>query len=329
MTSYFTFPEKASIDPPRGGIIRSASDDIVIPQQLSCTPTGAALGPVYLGVPNSGGVCSVERLDYLPGRDDGSGILAVALVAGTGEGLRRRVDDAPEWIDDPNVNPSTTRRGILGMFAGLLAVGLMGDEAAAQTDDGSEEDVVLRMAEVDVSGVTDPLSVRVIDVIDAVLPPTAEILVDADDTRVGEVTEPGEGVVLPGGTEGTIRIYLRDARSRLAALLAWVSGFLRTDEELVFKRELPKPATEYSDSEFVRLTEHPAIVDPIADADSDEVILTVGNTQIPHADDRGSSEAGQWTTVDDALVYETGENPPASSSWEIRIGVGLVDQLTA
>ncbi|ELZ38783.1 hypothetical protein C471_09440 [Halorubrum saccharovorum DSM 1137] len=329
MTAYLTFPKNASVDPPRGGIIRSASNDIAIPQQLSCTPTGAALGPVYLGVPNSGGVCSIDRLDYLPGDDDGSGLLAVSVAAGTGEGVRRRADGAPEWIEAPDVDPSTTRRGLLGMFAGVLALGLFGDNAAAQTDDESEEEVTLRMAEVDVSGVTDPLSVRVIDVIDAVLPPTAEILVDADDTRVGEVTEPGEGVVLPTGTEGTIRIYLRDARSRLAALLAWVSGFLRTDEELVFKRELPKEATEYSDAEFVRLTEHPAITGPIADADPDEVILTVGNTQIPHADDRGSSEAGQWTTVDDALVYETGENPPASSSWEIRIGVGIFDQLTA
>jgi len=170
------------------------------------------------------------------------------------------------------------------------------------------------------------MTIRVLDVVDQVLPTTAEIMVDVEDARVGEIAEPSEGVTLPASTSGAISIYLRDSRGRLDRLLAWASGVVGDDETIKYARELPEKASKYTEGQFVKLTEHPALVAPVEEAGAAGTVLKIGNTEVPHNDDDEATEVGSYGVFDDALVYEVGASPPASKQWTLQTRLGLIER---
>ncbi|ELY68838.1 hypothetical protein [Natrinema versiforme] len=305
--AFIPLPESAAItDIPEGGTLRSNSDDLHAPETLRVTNTGVAFGPVHLGFP-AGGLLNLERMTFLPGEgeDNSDGLLAVTAAGGAGVASTRGED----------TDTSHTRRGLLTFLGALLAAAAVADPASAQDED---ELVTLNIAEFEIAEPIDtPVSVAVLDTVDAVLPTTAEILIDQSEARVGEIADGGESVVL-NQEPGTVSIYVRDTRGRIAQLLAWAKSFLPEDTSLTYMRELEQPASEYETDSFVRLSSHPAIVEPVRESNGDRTVLTIGNTEIPHGDGDTDSEAGVWNLLDDALVYEAGENPPAATEWTIE-----------
>lgn len=320
---FVRLPATATVNPPVGGKIRAGSDDVLAPDALHCTESGVAFGPLYLGIPESG-TCTVERVSFLPGDDDGGGWLFGVVAAGAaGETVRTQTQRDGET--GRTRGPAVSRRGTLTLAGAVLAAAV-GPTRVAGDD---EELVALHVAEVDLGAVDDPVHIRVLDVVDEVLPPSTELLVDAEETRVGEIADPSEGVTLQDGTEGTVRIYLRDSLGAFTRLLAWARSLMNRDDELVYSRAFPdgRNASDYDEGQFVRLTEHPAVVEPAADA-PDEVIMTIGNTYIPN-EDEGASDAGAWAIFDDALIYEVGPDPPAVNEYEIRMRAGWLDRRRA
>lgn len=321
---FVRLPETATVDPPAGGKIRAGSDDVLAPGALHCTESGVAFGPLYLGIPESG-TCTVERVSFLPGTDEDGGWLFGAVAAGAA-GERVRCQECHDDTHERPRGPAVSRRGMLTLAGALLAAAAVEPTRVA----GDDEDLIaLHVAEVDLEAVSDPVHVRVLDVVDEVLPPSTELLVDVEETRAGEIADPSEGVTLADGTEGTVRIYLRDSMGALARLFAWARSLFSRDDELVFRRSFPdnRNASDYDEEQFVRLTRHPAVVEPASEA-PEEVIMTIGNTYIPH-EDEGGNDAGAWAIFDDALIYEVGPDSPAVDEYEIRMRAGWIDRRQA
>lgn len=306
MTRAFAdLPQTASIDAPEGGIIRANDDGVYAPESIYATETGAAFGPVHLETPEQS-VCNLNNLTFLPGEDDDSGWLSVAAVAGTGAAAEHRDTPDPPGSD-------TTRRGVLTLLVAILGAAAITDTASADED----ELITLNVAELELEEPEAPVTLALLDVAENVLPPTTDVLVDQENARVGTIADAGEGVTLRQ-VEGPVRIYIRDTLGRLTQLLAWARSFLPEDSSLTYRRTFPNgnQASDYEPNEFVRLTSHPAIVDPIREADADRTVFEINSTEIPHIDD-GASEAGAWTLLDDTLIYEVGENPPAEDEWQV------------
>lgn len=311
----------AALDIPTGGHLAIVGGESVdVPVAGAATPTGVGFGPLEVGVPEDA-YAHVERVEFAPGEDSSGGLFALTLAAGTAGGAKAA--DAP---DDARLeSPSLSRRAVLG-----AAVGLATAAVAGRTVAGAEEMVTLRIAELDVPETNAPIQVSVLDLVDEVLPPTTEMLTDVDGARVGQMAEPGEGVTLAAdtATAGTIRVYLRDSISRLDQLLSWALSLLPSNTEVTYARTFPgdTKASDYSEGEFVTLTEHPSIVEPLEDSDPKEVRLVIGNTTIPH-ESEGANGAGAWSVFDSSVIYEAGSDPPASGEYEITIGVGLIDRI--
>jgi len=310
--AYVFPPSPAMVDAPNGGGIRSAGDQIYAPASVFATQTGVALGPLHLGVPEQS-VCNISSLTYLPGpEDDGDGILFFG-IAGAGGAIGATEADV--------AGPSMRRRQVLGLAAAVGAAALGAGVAAGQSDD---ETVALEIAEFVIDETSGPLEVRVLDVVDQVLPPTTEIMVDAEEARVGEIGDPSEGVILDPQTTGAVSVYLRDSRGRLGRLLAWAKGALDTDEEIVYARELDQPVSELDQGQFVTLSAHPALVEPVRTAGPDGTELRIGSTEIPHNGEDDTGEIGSYGVFDGSLIYEVGANPPASAQWELQTRLGLL-----
>lgn len=315
-TPYIHVPRKMSIDPPHGGIVRSGSTDVYAPGQLSATESGVSFGPLYVGVPD-GELITLNRVSFLSSKDEGGflGFLSAGAIASV---------SATKSEGDSEDKPTTvTRRNVLGAFAAAVALGVSSRTVAA------DQDVTLGIAEIDVAETTGPVSIRLLDIVDNVLPPTTEVLVDADSARVGEIVNAGDGVTLGSDTFGPVSIYLRDSRSRVDRILAWAGSFVDPEDEITYHREFPdgKQANEYDDGQFVTLTEHPSIIGAV-EGSTERTRVIIGNTDIPHTDsDQNSEEVGTWGIFDNQLVYEPGSNPPASSEIEIRMRIGRLEAL--
>jgi len=297
-----------AIDTPNGGRVAWNGTDSKVPGTFGRTPTGALLGPLEFGVPNSG-TLAVEDITFGPGEDQG-GLFAFGVLAGV-----PAIDD-----DQP-----LTRRGALA-FLGAAAAAVYLTQGAVADDD---EIVTLRVATLEVSAADAPFSIRVLDLVDDVLPKTTEILVDQRSTRVGAIADIDDSVHLRP-EEGEIRVYVRDSIGRLSRLLAWARSNLPGDTSLEFNREFPdgKLASEFNGNEFVRLTDHPAIVNPVLESGSSRTAFYIGDEQVPHIDD-GADELGAWDIVGDELIYEVGENPPAESEWSVATQLSFIQSIRA
>lgn len=307
--AFVPLPKNAGIaNIPTGGKVRAAGDSVLAPETLGVTETGVAFGPIELGVP-AGGVCNLESLTFGPGESDDDGFLAMAAVGGSAPAAASRTNSG----DKETKHSQPTRRGVLTALVATATAATLSKRAGASED----ELVTLNLAKFDLAEPNAPVTVTVLDIVEEVLPPSTDILVDQEATRVGDITSIGEGVTLEQ-TAGTVRIYIRDTLGKLAQLLAWVKSIVPSDASLTYRRPLPDDtkASEYEEDEFVRLTSHPAIVGPIEEADPDRTILMIGNTKIPHVD-AADNEAGAWALLDGTLVYEVGSNPPAVSEWDV------------
>lgn len=307
---FYRLPETASIDlPQNGGLVRSGADTVLAPEAMMCTQIGVAFGPLHIATP---GIVTIDDVSFLPG-DDGGGWIsfgAGAGVAAAGGGVETESDG----VDPPT--PSVERRGVLTLLGALLVAASYGPARVYAQEDGDEV-VALNIAEFTIGSLDAPVSVSIIDAVEDVLPTTTEMLVDQEETRVGEIVSAGETVELLQ-QPGTVNVYLRDSKSKLAKLLSWVSSLLVSDESLTYRRTFPdgNMASDFDEGQFLTLTEHPAIIDPVEASDPDDTILEVGSTQIPH-ESRGASEAGLWSILDGSMIYEVGPNPPASEEWQV------------
>lgn len=313
--TYVRLADGVTIDPPGGGRIRSGGE-VYAPTTLHGTPTGAAFGPLYLGIPNGDSYMTVENIRFLPGEDgDGDGVLFFGITAGGVAGAKK--------ADEKTSRPlETTRRSFLTVAALVIAAALAADDVSAQSDDT----VALEIASITVTTLTAPLTIRVLNAVDDVLPTTTEILVDAESSRVGEIADASEGVTLPAETTGEISVYLRDSRSKLAQLLAWARGIADGDEQITYERDLPKEAANYDAGQLITLSEHPALVEPVRESGADGTVLMVGNTEIPHTDDE-SSEVGSYGVFNGQLIYEIGPRPPAATSWSLETRLGTLARI--
>lgn len=320
---------------PDGGTL-VVGENVVVPGEFGAMTTdGVGFGPLHLGVPH-GATVTVTNLGFEPGGER-DGLLAGATLAAGGAATKRdtigehtpdrktlRADGDVSTPDDEG--PRMTRRAVFGAAIGL-ATAALGVGTVAASDDG---DVTLRVARFTVAEADGPLHISALDLVDQVLPPEAELLVDVSGTRVGGVADPGEGVSVDDealiGEE--VRVYLRGSIAIWWQILAWAAGQLPGETEVTYSREFPdgRQATDFDESEFVELSDHPGIVDPIRRVDHNEVLVEVGNTPIPH-ESEGSTGEGAWSLFDDALIYEVGRNPPAASEYHITIGLGLIARI--
>ena len=293
-----------------GGTFVATGDEVYVPAQLGIPPdeTGITAGPILLETP-PGGVVPLESLTFLPDDEDG-GFLGVAAVGAAGAGAADRGTD----LERPTIDtPPLSRRSVLAVFVAALAAAVVTDAAAADDD----ELVTLNIATLELGEPTAPVTVSVVDAVDGVLPPSAEILIDQRSARVGKIVDNGEGVTLRQ-TAGEVRIYVRDTLGRIARVLAWARSFLPSDMSVSYRQPFPddRQASDYDTDEFVRLTDHPAIIAPIEASDDDRTLLEIGDEYVPHADD-GANAVGAWSLLDGTLIYEVGPDPPDADEWEV------------
>lgn len=310
-----SLPSGIVLELPDGGPIHVTDGDVESPTRTTLTDVGCEFGPLDI---SPSGYLGLSDLTYLPG--EGGGWISFGVAGATGLAGERtlRDDDLDSEFDaqrgDIPSQPTPTRRGVISVF-GALAIAAVGTGTVAAAD--SDDQVTISLVEFAVSEIKAPVTVSVIDSVDNVLPTTTEVLVDQEGVRTGSISEPDEDISLRQES-GEVSIYLRDSRSKLEELLAWVLGWIPRDESLTYRRTFPDGnlASDYDQGEFVRLTSHPAIVDPIRESVHESTVLKVGNTEIPHSE-QGSSEAGVWSNLDDSLIYEVGPNPPASDQWSV------------
>lgn len=312
-----------AFDIPTGGYFAVLGEEVEIPVTVACTDTGVGVGPVHVGVPE-GDHATVNRVDFTSDEDDDGGWFSLSVAGGSAGAAatapRRGTED--EGSDPPNA----TRRSVIGAAAGLVTAGFVGVSSVA----AEEELVTLTLAEFEFTEVSGPIHVSVLDIVDEVLPQTTDLIVDVDGARTGEFAEPGVGTTIAAeaAAKGPIRVYLRDSVGKLAQLLAWARGALPGSADVTYTRTFPDgtKASDYSEGEFVRLTEHPSIVEPVVENDPKETKLVVGSTRIPHEGD-GVDGVGAWSVFSDSLIYEVGPDPPAASDYEITIGLGIIEQI--
>lgn len=323
MTLRLSSSRQFGIEIPDGGTLRwSGKGDV--PETLGRTRTGAILGPLEFAIPPDG-TLDVSEAQFTPGEpeDDESGFLGLSvLTAGAGTAVATAAAAPRESDDRSTLDSEVTRRTVLG-----LAAAIAGSLAVAGTAKAQDEQVTLTVATVHVAEVSDPYSIRVLDIVDDALPPTTDLLIDQEGTRVGGIGSADERLEMQPET-GEVRIYVRDSISNLSRLLAWARSLGDFDESIAFSRTLPadNQASDYSTETIIRLTEHPAIVNAIRDAGPEATRLTIGSTELPHVDD-GATEPGAWDILGDALVYEVGENPPAASEWTVKTRLSFTQQL--
>lgn len=314
--AYSRYPAGSTFDLPEGGLVRSGGD-VYAPALTATTPIDVGFGPVAVGTPEDS-LTQVSSLSYVTGSESDLPILGVGVgIGGVAAGSQADRSDLP----DSPPNPSMTRRAVLGLTAGLIATA---GTAEAASDD---ETVELGLATFTIDKSTGPVSVRVLDIVDEVLPTTTDILVDAEDVRVGEVADPAEGVTLPQSTTGEVTIYLQDARGKLQKLWAWLRSLVGGDAGIDFKRKLPKPAAEYAEGDFVKLSSHNSLVQPV-EAAPDDVRLRIGSTTIPHESAEETAEVGSFGVFDGDLVYVVGSSPPNSADWRLETNLGLLTRVT-
>jgi len=162
------------------------------------------------------------------------------------------------------------------------------------------------------------VTVSIIDAVADVLPPSTEIMIDQENARVGAIAEQGEGVTLRQ-TAGPVRIYVRDTLGNLQQLIAWAKSFLPADASLTYTRPFPddRLASDFSEGEFVKLTSHPSIIDPVEAGEKDRTVLEINSHTVPHADE-GANDVGSWSVHDGTLIWEVGPGPPEAEEWTVR-----------
>lgn len=328
MTLTIEFDRETGIQPPNGGTVWFNGTGSEIPDTFGRTPTGALFGPLELGVP-SGAELEIESVTFAPGdgaADGGDGILPITVVGAAATVPVAGPLDSESLDKDRSEKPTTrdlSRRGVLTLLTALGGAAALAHPVAGDDD----ELVTLSIAKIDVADVDAPFTVRVLDLVDAVLPDTTEVLVDQDATRVGEITDPNEPVILQD-EPGEVRIYIRDSIGVLAQLLAWARSLFSSDSSLAFSRTFPddKDAADFEESQFVTLTEHPAIVEPVVESGPERTVFEIGTEPVPHVDE-GTNELGGWDIVGDALIYDVGENPPSMSEWTITTQLNFVQAL--
>ena len=313
--------EGVTFDPDDGGQIRVGGSSVYPAGTILATEGGVGLGPLVFAVPENGHL-ELTRLMYLPSEGDegdDDGLLSFG-VAGSAAGAASSQTEPASDGDDAPVAP--TRRTVLGLAVGLLGGALVGPAAGQETEDDKEDLVTLQIAEADIAYLDAPLSLTLTNNVQGVLPASTDVMADIDGGRVGETATAGETMTLAPST-GQLTVYLRDSRSRIARILAWARGLL-SDESLSYDgRELQQPASEYVENEFVRLSSHSAIVNPIIE-DISATALTIGDTPIPHADD--ANDAGGWDIVGGTLIYEVGPDPPDATSWTVETRLGPLEK---
>ena len=313
----------AALDIPTGGHLVVTGDDVRIPVMGAATATGGGFGPVHLGVPEESYV-EVERVSFQPGDDPSSGLFSVVFPVGAAGAGAKAAHSHNEDLAADAEQPDVSRRAVLGAAVGLVTAGAISAGGLAQ-----DELVTLRVAEVDVGTATAPLHVSILDLVDEVLPTSTELIVDVSGTRTGEIADPATGVTIGADrvTDATVEVYLRDSLGKVAQLLAWARGLLPGGSKVTYSRSFPDDtvASDYSEGEFVTLTEHPAILEPIEEGDPKEVELVIGSTVIPH-ESEGTNGAGAWSTFDGGIIYKAGSDPPASGDYTITVGLGFFDR---
>jgi hypothetical protein len=325
MTLTLSSSRQFGIEIPDGGTLQWSGNGEV-PETFGTTRTGAILGPLEFGIPPDG-TLDVSNVQFTPGEpeeDDESSFLGVSvLTAGAGTAAATAAAAPRERADRPGLDSEVTRRSVLGLAAAIAGSLALGGTAVAQED----EQVTLTVATIDVEEVSDPYSIRVLDIVDDALPPTTELLIDQEGTRVGGIGSADERLDMQPES-GKVRIYVRDSVSNFSRLLAWVRSFAEFDESIAFSRTLPadNQASDYDEETIIRLTEHPAIVEAIKSSGPEATRLTINSTEIPHVDD-GPSEPGAWDILGDSFIYEVGPNPPAASEWTVETRLSYTQQL--
>ena len=299
-------------EPKNGGRIATTDSGLVrVPDQLSFTPTGVALGPLEFATPPEN-ITLIDRLEFLP-QVSGDDSLLSGLAIGAAGGAAAADDDA-----------TVSRRDVVRTSGAILA-------GAALVGTAVADDQEYPIAEFDMPRNDSAVQLSVFDPVADVLPGNEKLHLDHEGTRLGSfdtlsTSDPEEMTVTTGRT-GSFRVYTPDSISRRERMFAWVNGLMAGDDELSFEFELEQPASEYEPGTELEITTHPAVVEPDVDVDGDAAILEVGGQSIPHPDQRFGHNYGTYQFRDDALVYEVGDDAPESQQVSVHVRVGTVDNL--
>ncbi|APX98685.1 hypothetical protein [Natronorubrum daqingense] len=310
------------IDTPDGGSVvwGDVDGETSIPGTFGRTSSGVLLGPLEIAVPD-GETLWIDDLSFEAEYD--GGWFSLGLVA--------PLAAAPMADRDETESNPVNRRHILTLLAATVAAGMLSVNASADEDEDEDDDgtVALSVARLEIGDSDQPFSIRIIDIVDEVLPPTTDVLVDQDGRRTGSVGDSDERVTIGSDAE-TVRIYLEDSIGRISKLLAWAQSHLPGDSSLTFERELPDDADSYDDGTTVDLTDNPVLVNSVDESGYDRTTLEIGETQIPNVSDADaeSTTAGEWALEDDTLVYGVGEDAPSESVWTLRTQLSFTQALT-
>ena len=300
-------PTGIGFEPKNGGRIATTDSGLVrVPDQISFSPTGVALGPLELATP-PGDIALVDRLEFLPEVSGDDSFLS-ALAVGGAAGATATEDEEP-----------VSRRDVVRASGAIVAgAALIGTAVADEKE--------YPIAEFDLPRNDSAVQLSIFDPVSDILPQNETLHLDVDGTRLGSFDSTEDQTVTTDRT-GEFRVYAPDSVSRRERMLAWVNGLMAGEETLSFEFELEKDASAYAAGTELEITTHPAVVEPDVEMNGDAAILEVGDQSIPHPDQRRGHQYGTYRFSDGALVYEVGEEAPESSQVTVDVRVDTINNL--
>lgn len=307
---------------PEGGSTVSV-DNAQVPGDLrGIRGDGVGFGPFRL-TGWSGSPIAVSNLAFEPAPEDDSWLPFLMAAGLVGHEAARESDDVDvEAVEAsaPGPQPLSRRAIIAGGAAALLLSGTV----AGQSDD--DDPPRYDVASFDLSSNGRGLKVDVDTAVADYIDEDVGFFVTVNDNSIGGFEAGSAGKTINPGETGSVVVESDTALSFLDRLLASV----RAEEEVAFEfRPREESFADAPTGEELVLSDQPVVVETVDETATDEVVVSMNGSLIPHADESGSSTLGEWYVRDStALVYATAEGTPDTSLVSIRANVGLVDRLS-
>lgn len=302
--------ERIGVHCPDGGNVHII--DGVAPHDLRLARYGVGFGPLRL-TPFADSTVVLDDLAFASAEDDGW--LPFIGSAGAIGALVYHDQTDGKPIDPEDTQP--TRRAVLaGIGLSILAVG----SARAA------EESLYSVASFELVSSERGINLAVDDVVADYLPPEHTFYVSVNDGSVGKFAAGEESLTINPGITGRVDLESDEALSFVSRM--WAD--LRAEDEVVYQfQPVDEPFDSYTVGDEVVISDQPIITDPIDVSEPGDILLSVNDTSVPHADGRDSA-VGEWYLRDGRqLVYIVGEDAPDSTLVEITINAGLVDRLRA
>lgn len=250
-------------------------------------------------------------------RRDQSGIAALlgsVLVADLAESptTKQHHERTPSTTDERDDDYVLTRRALLAAATTVAAVGATTRNSRAATPSASD------VAEFRIEENPQGVQIGVTDGLEDHLPTDQEYLVSVNGERRGTFKPGEERLTLPPETTGDVEVSSENAAGTFGTIMA--QYFSKDDLEFTdIAADGLATSEQYSDrvGERIVLDDH-LIADAASDRPGDAVTLTIGGTEVPHAN-ADTADIGYWHVQGGDLMYTIGEAAPDARLFSITI----------